>query len=137
MDFIMATQQGNPIMQFLPLLIIIIVVMFFLFRKSTKQIPGFFVALFDFSFDKTITTKIIKFGYGLVVVFAGLCGIGYIIVSFDSSSEVGIRALILSPFIFLIIIIFTRICLETLISIYHISENTAQIAKQGKQLDID
>lgn len=136
MDFLMA-KQGNPILQFVPILIIVCLIMCFLFRKSMKQIPRFFTALFDFSFDRSVTTKIIKFGYGFVVIFAGLCGIGYITVSFNSSFRVGISALILSPFVFLIIVIFTRVCLETLISIYHISENTAQIAEQGKQQDVD
>jgi hypothetical protein len=135
MDFLMA-KQGNPILQFVPILIIVCLIMCFLFRKSMKQIPRFFTALFDFSFDRSVATKIIKFGYGFVVVFAGLCGIGSIIISFNSSLEVGIGALIWSPFMYLIIIIFTRIFLETLISIYHISENTAQIAEQGKQRNV-
>ena len=37
MNFIMAAQQGNPMMQFLPLLIIMFAIMYFLIIRPQKQ----------------------------------------------------------------------------------------------------
>jgi len=100
---------------------------------------GFFGALFDFTFSEFITTKIIKILYGIALVIAGIGTLGMIVSAFSGgpfsrgSVGLGILVLILSPIIFLVYAILSRVWLEFIIVIFRIAENTGEIAKMSKQ----
>ena len=96
---------------------------------SMEQGAGFFASLFDFSFTEFITTKLIKFLYGLGMLLAGLMAVGLIIAGFASHWAVGLLALVLSPLIFLLYVIAVRVWLELVIIVFRIAEHTAEIAK--------
>ncbi len=99
---------------------------------SMQQGAGFFASLFDFSFTEFITTKMIKFLYIVGMVFAGLGAVVFIIGGFSRGAGYGIAALIFSPLLFLVYVIFARVWLEIIIVIFRIAEHTAEIAQQGR-----
>ena len=97
---------------------------------SMEQGTGFFASLFDFSFTEFITTKLIKFLYGLGMLLGGLMALALIIAGFTQKAIVGILFLILSPLVFLLYVIAARVWLELIIVVFRIAEHTAEIAKQ-------
>lgn len=100
---------------------------------SMAEGAGFFASLFDFSFTEFITTKMIKFLYGLGMLLGGVVALGMIIAGFAQSAIIGIVFLVLSPLIFLLYVIGARVWLELVIVLFRIAEHTAEIAKQRGQ----
>jgi len=96
---------------------------------SMEQEAGFFASLFDFSFTEFITTKLIKFLYGLGMLLGGVMALGLIIAGFAQSAIMGIVFLVLSPLVFLLYVIGARVWLELVIIVFRIAEHTAEIAK--------
>ena len=95
------------------------------------QKVDFLQALFDFSFTDFITSKIIKFLYGLSILFAGLTALVFVIVAFKISIGVGILTLLIfAPLAFLLTVIYTRVLLEIIIVIFRIAENISDISKK-------
>ena len=88
---------------------------------------GLIGAIFDFSFSEFVTTKVIKFLLGLAVVVNFILTIVVIVGAFKGSVWVGIIFLILSPVIYLILMLFSRIYLELIIVIFRIAENLIKI----------
>jgi len=107
-----------------------------LFDKKT----GFFGTLFDFSFTEFVTSKIIKFLYGLSILCSGIAALILLIIvlvgGFKQSASAGILALLfMTPFsilLFLILVVYGRVFLEIIIVIFRIAEHTAEIAKKGQ-----
>ncbi|WP_282837988.1 DUF4282 domain-containing protein [Microbacterium flavum] len=98
---------------------------------SGVSTPGFFAGLFDYSFSKFITTKVLGVLYGLVTV---LIVIGYIIAvisSFAASVWLGLVVLILGPLIALVYLIFARITLEFYAAAIRTASNTTTLVDQG------
>ncbi len=93
---------------------------------------NFLIALFDFTFTRFVTTKIIKILYGIFVLLAGIAALFAIIRGFDADTTLGVVMLLLSPIIFLIYVILARMWLELVIVIFRIAEDVAEIAKQGR-----
>jgi len=96
---------------------------------SMEQGAGFFASLFDFSFTEFITTKLIKFLYGLGMLLGGVMALGLIIAGFAQSAIVGILFLVLSPLVFLLYVIGARVWLELVMVVFRIAEHTEEIAK--------
>ncbi|MFB3923172.1 MAG: DUF4282 domain-containing protein [Terriglobia bacterium] len=96
---------------------------------SMEEGAGFFASLFDFSFTEFITTKLIKFLYGLGMLLGAVMALALIITGFAQSVITGILFLILSPVIFLLYVVGARVWLEIVIVIFRISEHTENIAK--------
>ena len=92
---------------------------------------GFLTTLFDFSFSEFVTTKVIKYAYALGIILAGIAAIAVIGSSFAKSIALGILMLILSPFIFLLYVLITRIWMEIIIVIFRIAENTKKLSDKG------
>lgn len=88
----------------------------------------FFSALFDFSFTEFITTKLIKVLYGIGIVISGLSALSWIVSGFAGSFGKGLLFLILSPIVFIIGVILTRVWLEIIIVVFKIAENVGKIA---------
>lgn len=85
---------------------------------------GFFAALFDTTFTEFVIPKIIRILYIIGIIAAGLAALVMIISGFAQSTGAGIVALILSPVIFLVLVIGCRIYLEVIIVLFRIAENT-------------
>jgi uncharacterized membrane protein len=88
---------------------------------------GFLATIFDFSFSEFVTTKVIKFLLGLAMVVNVIVTISIIVGAFQNSTLGGIVVLILSPVVYLILMLFSRIYLELIIVIFRIAENLMKI----------
>ena len=91
---------------------------------------GFLKTLFDFSFSSFVTTKIIKFVYILAIVLSAIGALGAIGGGFGESIGHGVLMLILSPIIFALSVLVSRIWLEIIIVIFRIAENTTELANK-------
>lgn len=90
---------------------------------------GFFASLFDLSFTSFITTKLIKIIYAVVMVLLAIGMLVFVIGAFSSGGiGAGLGALIVSPIIFILYVMLTRIWLEMIIVVFRISEDVAKIA---------
>ena len=96
---------------------------------------GFLGALFDFSFTTFITTKIIKVVYGVAIFLCGLGALAFLITGFSRGFLAGIGALILSPIIFILYVMLTRIWLELIIVIFRIAEHVDAIESHIRKSD--
>jgi len=93
---------------------------------------GFFAQLFDFSFAQFITTRMIKWLYGLVMFFTVVIAIASIVSAFSESYGFGVVLLIVAPLWFLLSVIVARVLLEMVIVLFRIAEHVENIAKQGE-----
>ena len=91
------------------------------------EAKGFLATIFDFSFTEFVTTKVIKFLLGLAMVVNVIVTIFWIVGGFNISALMGILFIVLSPVIYLILMLFSRIYLELIIVIFRIAENLIKI----------
>lgn len=89
---------------------------------------GFLSTIFDFSFSEFVTTKVIKFLLGLAIVGNGIFVLIMVIRGIITGPWwYAILVIILSPVIYLILMLFARIYLELIIVIFRIAENLIKI----------
>ena len=98
---------------------------------NENEARGLFGSLFDFSFQSFVTPKIIKFLYALGLILGALGVLSFIVTSFMAHWGAGLAALVFSPLIYLLVVLYVRILMELLIVIFHIQENTAKIAARS------
>jgi hypothetical protein len=92
----------------------------------------FLQALFDFSFNQSISQKIMKCLYGLSILFAGLSSLLFIVVGFNVSMFFGILSLLIgAPLIFFLIVIYSRVLLEMILVISRIADRMATMGLTG------
>jgi len=103
------------------------------------QAPGFFAALFDFSFRSFVTEKIIPVLYALWLIAVALFALGVVVAGFEAGSgpdgnpALGILALLIgAPLILLFGAIYGRVVLEAVIVLFRIADYTKVIADQGR-----
>ena len=101
------------------------------------QDKGFLGTLFDFSFSEFITTKVIKFILGLAMVVNAILTIVFIVGAFQTGWLGGIIVLILSPLLYLIMMLISRMYLELIIVIFRIAENLIAIRDKLGAQDIE
>ncbi|MEA1927489.1 MAG: DUF4282 domain-containing protein [Candidatus Auribacterota bacterium] len=94
------------------------------------QDKGFLGIIFDFSFTEFVTTRVIKVLLGLAMVVNFILTIAMIIGAWQAGWLGGVVVLILSPLIFLIMMLFSRIYLELIIVIFRIAENLIAIREK-------
>lgn len=99
---------------------------------------GFFGALFDFSFDNFIAPKLVKFLYVLSLIVTTVYAIGLLIFALASIASgdgpqtiVGLLFIVLSPVIWLVGLIVTRLYLELAIVMFKISDDIKDIRDTG------
>jgi hypothetical protein len=86
----------------------------------------FLQAIYDFSLIQFFSPKIMKFLYGLSILSAGLIALLLVIVGFRVSMILGIFSLLIgAPLVFLLIVIYTRVILETILVIFRIADHLA------------
>jgi len=88
---------------------------------------GLIGTIFDFSFDKFVTTKVIKFLLGLAMIANAIFTIAVIVSVWQGSTLLGILALILSPVIYVLLMLVSRIYLELIIVAFRIVEHVGGI----------
>jgi hypothetical protein len=70
----------------------------------------------------------------LAIVGGGLWAIAFAVPGFQSGTALGVlTALVGAPLVFLLGVIWSRVVLEIVVVIFHISENIAEIAQQGRK----
>ena len=94
----------------------------------------FLSSLFDFSFSDFIATKVVGIIYGLSILGIILFILATIVVGFGNSFAAGIGALIISPIIALLYLLFVRVGLESLIAGIRTAENTTEIREFVRQI---
>ena len=99
----------------------------FIKEMSTLKKVDFLQGLFRLSFNQFVSPKIMKFLYGLSILWAGLIALFFIIVGFKISNWVGIFALFLgAPLIFLLTVIYSRVFLEMILAIFRMGDQLAE-----------
>lgn len=95
---------------------------------------GFFSSLFDLSFTRLVTTRVIKILYVLLLVLIGLGLLGFVIAGIASGTAQGIIvALVVGPIAALLYIIYARVFLEVILAIFRILETNREIAFLQRQ----
>jgi len=94
---------------------------------------GMIGTIFDFSFDQFVTTKVIKILLGLAMVANAVVTIMMIAGGFTRGAGWGILALILSPVIYVIMMLVSRIYLELIIVAFRIVEHLSGIEELLKK----
>lgn len=96
------------------------------------EASSFFGSLFDFSFSRFVTTKIIRVLYILSTILIALWTLIIVLAAFRSSTGAGILTLIIGgPLIFLISLIYVRVILELIMVIFRIHEDVKEINVRG------
>ncbi len=88
---------------------------------------GLIGTIFDFSFDRFVTTKVIKFLLAVAMVANLIFTIMVIVAVWQGSTALGILALILSPVIYVLMMLGARIYLELIIVAFRIVEHVGGI----------
>lgn len=102
---------------------------------SISTPKGFFAGLFDLSFSSFITTKIIKFLFGLWLILSVLMFLGGVIsgiARLGDEALQGILIIVLSPIAALLYMIIGRIYFELVIVLFRIAENIGEINQKTR-----
>ncbi len=102
-------------------------------RRNAELLRGFV----DFSFSRFVSPRLMKFLYALSILLAGFTAVFFIIVGFKTSIWLGTFALLIgAPLTFLLMVISSRILLETILMIFRIADHTANIGIPSVGLSI-
>jgi hypothetical protein len=96
---------------------------------------GFVRVLFNLSFAEFVTTRIIQGLYVAGMVLAAIVTLVLIVMGFNDGAGTGFVALILSPVVFLLLVLWARLVSEYTIVLFRISENTSRIYEQNRKAD--
>ncbi len=89
---------------------------------------GFFGSLFEFSFSEFVTPRLISLLYGVSIFVAGALTLTFIGGGFGTHPILGLLALIISPLVFLFLVIVYRVQMEVIIVMFRIAEHTRETA---------
>jgi len=92
--------------------------------------PGFFAALFDFSFTDLVTTRLASTVYVLAVAGSGLLAFGVFVYGMMQSLTLGIVLLAAAGVGSLFCAVFVRLWLEGVVVLSRIAAQTEEIAEQ-------
>lgn len=88
--------------------------------------PGFFPSLFDLTFSKFVTPKVLGVLYGLLIFFIALVYVVTTVAAFArDQAALGVAILILGPIAGLIYLIFVRMSLEFVAAAIRTAQNTS------------
>lgn len=97
------------------------------------QEKGILAALFDFSFENFITSKLISLLYGLAMVVGALISLGIGLSGFSDSFIKGIGTIVVAVLFFFIYVMYSRVVLEIMVVIFRIAENTGELVRLEKK----
>lgn len=95
---------------------------------------GFIDSLFDFSFTTFVTSKIIKYLYGVWIATSAVSCVSwtiYLATQLHRDVPMGLIAIFMIAY-FAMIVILGRVAMEVLIVLFRIAENTAELAERGR-----
>ena len=81
--------------------------------------------LFDLSFRRPVTVKMIKFLHILSILCAGLMALLFILAGFETSLRLGLSALLIGAVGVLFTAVFSRIFLEMILVVFRMADQTA------------
>jgi len=98
--------------------------------RGLEDVPSshkfdFLRPLFDFSFHRSVTVKMIKFLYVLSILCAGLMALFFVLAGFETSLRLGLFALLMGAVVFLLTAVFSRVFLEMILAIFRMADQTA------------
>ena len=97
-------------------------------KKAYLKKVDFLRPFFDFSVSQFAGTKIVKFVYGLSVLFAVLLALSLIAAGFYASPLLGVLALlIVAPLTFLFTVLSSRVLLEAVLVIFRTADRVENI----------
>jgi hypothetical protein len=97
-------------------------------KASYLKKAGFLRTFLDFSFSQSVGSKIVKFLYGLSLLVAALLALCLIVAGFNVSTMFGILALLIAaPLTFLLIVVCSRVLLETVLVICRVADRVENI----------
>ena len=92
--------------------------------------------LFDFSFNQFITSKLIRFHYGLSILFAGLIASLLIYIGVHALTGFWMVALIVGTLLlFMLAVIYSRVFTEMVITVSHLTNQPANSAERTESRD--
>ena len=94
---------------------------------------SFFGGLFDFSFTKFITIRIVKVLFIIMIVLAGLWTLGLLISLFSEGAGPALLGLIIAPLMFFFSVLMARVWLEVIVVLFRIAENTSRFVELEEQ----
>jgi hypothetical protein len=104
------------------------------FPSATPAGSGFLASLFDFSFTRFVTTKLIKILYAIGVAVAAIVALGFTLSAFGQNIIFGLVTLfVLAPLVFLTATIYWRVMMELVIVLFRAAEHLAEIARQARR----
>ncbi len=94
---------------------------------------GFFAGLFDFSFSRFVTLRVIRVLYALAVLAAAVAAL----VTLGACSRGGVGGvlvgLILAVVVFFVYVLIARVWLEVIAVLFRIAENTTVLAEKARR----
>jgi len=94
---------------------------------------GFFERLLDFSFQYAITQKYAKLLYGIHLLLGLIVGTWYVFTGFQTSTSQGLLTLLLALVGYFLWILYVRVALEVLVTIFRTADNIARASGGGHQ----
>jgi len=96
---------------------------------------GLLTALFDLTFHRFVTTRVVTFIYALVMAAAALYTLALLAVGFRIGVGVGLLfLLVVCPLFFLLVVAVYRVLLELAVVIFRIHESLDVLVRRGDQL---
>ncbi len=93
---------------------------------------GFFERLLDFSFQYFITQKYAKLLYGIHLLLGLIVGTWYVFNGFQASTSQGLLSLLLAVVAYFLWILYVRVALELLVSVFRTADNIARASGAGR-----
>lgn len=99
-----------------------------------SNLKNSFSALFDFSFRRFVTIRVIRIIYVLALIGISIATLGILVSAFEASAGLGILTLFIgAPIFFFLALLTARVYLELIMVIFRISENTLVIADAAER----
>ena len=91
--------------------------------------PSFFASLFDFSFSRFVTLRLVKFLYVVSMILMVFVVIAVIIAGFTEavSGVETVGYIVLAPILALLYLIMIRVSLELVVVVFRIGETAAEV----------
>jgi hypothetical protein len=93
-----------------------------------EEKKGFWSCLFDLSFSELITMRVIKVLYAVGILVAGIAGLCLIVTAFTKGFGPGLLHVVAAPIVFIFLVIVLRVCMELVLTLFKIEENTQKPA---------
>jgi Domain of unknown function (DUF4282) len=102
-------------------------------KRQGAQEKNFFAALFDFSFNSFINTRVIKVLYVLVVILTVLGALASTFAAFKVNATLGLLTLVIAdPLYIIIVLTLWRLFLEALIVFFRMGEDVRTLRERGE-----